>query len=209
MGAGECAPADPSVEGHPERCLSLDDRGALHVAQLAPVVERSSCTPLVQPRKMSGVACIIRWPSTTRWPGVLKRVFGRWLSSTERVASLTCRKSGSSMSRPLQQHHPRAGADTADADDLAGHVDDAEPRQQPPTIIAQGSLVRLELILDDASCSSSSDIPQVSPFELTEWHHYRGLADDAVPAVHHLGVPGERVQAVAGVRLLECLRRLP
>ena len=40
------------------------------------------------------------------------------------AASLICRNSGSFSSRPEQQHDPAARADAADADDLAGDVDE-------------------------------------------------------------------------------------
>ena len=83
---GQRLAADAGVEGRarPGAIVSTVG-GALHVAQLAPVAgSGSSCTPLVQPRKMSLAACIIRWPCTTRSPGWWYRLFGRWSSSTER-----------------------------------------------------------------------------------------------------------------------------
>ena len=88
---------------------------------------RASCrralVGVVQPRKMSLAACMSRWPSTTRWPWL--RVLGcapRYGSSTDACASLTWRNSGSASSRPSSRSDPAAGADAADADDLAGEV---------------------------------------------------------------------------------------
>jgi hypothetical protein len=45
-------------------------------------------------------------------------------SSTDGWASLTCRNSGSSVVAAEHQQDPGAGADAADPDDLAGHVDE-------------------------------------------------------------------------------------
>ena len=54
----------------------------------------------IQPSMMSLAACISRWPSTTRWPWLANLLLPRNGSSTEASASLTCRNSGSSSSRP-------------------------------------------------------------------------------------------------------------
>ena len=49
---------------------------------------------------MSLAACIRRCPSTTRWPWLANSLLPRNGSSTEACASLACRNSGSSLSRP-------------------------------------------------------------------------------------------------------------
>ena len=49
---------------------------------------------------MSLVACMSRWPSTTRWPWLENRLAPRNGSSTDGWASLNWRNSGSSLSRP-------------------------------------------------------------------------------------------------------------
>ena len=144
---------------------------------------------------MSEADCISRWPSTTRCPGVSNRLFGSWSSNTDRVASLTCRKSGSPVSAALQQHHEGPGADTAHADDLAGHVDDPEPLQQQSPVRAQTGLVGAELIFDHVADLVRRESP--CAVELPQRHDHRRLADDPVAAVDHLGESRQRVQAVA------------
>jgi len=78
----------------------------------------------VPPRKMSLVACIIRWPCTTRSPWFRNRLRARWPSSTDRVASLTWRNSGSRS--PWSRSVPPAGWP-----DRAGHRP-APSRRAPP-----------------------------------------------------------------------------
>jgi hypothetical protein len=48
----------------------------------------------------------------------------------------------------LQEHHPRSGADAADSDHLACHVDDGESVQHLPAVVAEGGLIEPELLLD-------------------------------------------------------------
>ena len=48
----------------------------------------------------------------------------------------------------LQQHDVRPGADAANPDDLAGHIDQFEPLQQVAAIIEQGFPVRTEPVVD-------------------------------------------------------------
>jgi hypothetical protein len=84
---------------------------------------------------MSLAACIMRWPCTTRSPGlvipalrqvVLEHRPGRLLHLQEQRVLLVA---------ALQQHDERARADAADADDLARHVDDLEALQQVPAVV--------------------------------------------------------------------------
>ena len=113
--------------------MVVDVRGALPVPQL-PDVEVADCpsSPVTrcQPRKMSLAACIRRWPATTRcpWLRVLAlaeeplqhRLLGLLGLQEQRVAAVAAE----------HQHDPGAGADAADADDLAGRVDVVEVLEQ-------------------------------------------------------------------------------
>ena len=107
---------------------------------------RLSCAPLVQPRKMSLAACIIRCPCTTRSPGCRNLLFGRWSSSTDRVASLTWRNKRILLVAALEQGDERPRTDAADAHDLAGDVDDFELFQQVTPVVLQRGPVGPELL---------------------------------------------------------------
>ena len=90
-----------------------------------------------QPRKMSLAACMSRCPATTRWPWLAYRLFPTKRSSTDSWASFAWRNSGSG--RPVRdQDDPGAGADAADADDLAGDVDVVEVLEQVPPVGLEG-----------------------------------------------------------------------
>ena len=149
---------------------------------------------------MSLAACIIRWPWTTRSPACLYRLFGRWSSSTDAVASLTCRNRGSCSIATLEQDDERPCPDAADAHDLAGHVDHFESLEQPASIILQGLSVGAELLVDDAL--ELLDRQADARGQVTQRDHDRRLADDPVPAVDLLGQLRQGLQAVAAVRLL-------
>ena len=103
----------------------------------------------------------------------------------------------------LEQHDERPGADAADADDLAGEVDDPELLEQVPPIVLQRGPVRAELFVDhllDLIGVHAGGSGQVPP-----GYDDRRLGDDPVLAVDDLGEFGQRLQAVAGARLLEIL----
>ena len=90
---------------------------------------------------MSLAACIRRWPATTRWP---------WLAylllPDEPLEHRLLRLLGLQEQRVLavaaeQQHDPGAGADAADADDLAGRVHVLEALEQLAPVGRQGAAV--------------------------------------------------------------------
>ena len=135
MGAGERPAAGLAVDGRALRAVlprsrtspSSPSAGGRRSRARLPSMPLSTWS---QPRKMSLLACIRCWPATTRSPW-----FAYWLlavnsSSTEDCASLNCRNSGSLLVSAEHQHDPRAGADAADPDDLAGHVDQSVLLQQ-------------------------------------------------------------------------------
>ena len=75
----------------------------------SPVFSPSIVTIRSHPSMMSGAACIIRCPSTTRRPCWLNWLFPRNGSSTEACASLNWRNSGSLVIAAHHQQDPGAG----------------------------------------------------------------------------------------------------
>ena len=104
---------------------------------------------------MSLAACIRRCPSTTRWPGLRYRLFGRCASSTDGPACFACRNSGSPSSRPTSSTI-RDSADAADPDDLVGDIDDPEPVEQQPPVGRERRSVPLEARAKDLPDLASS-----------------------------------------------------
>ena len=99
------------------------------------------------------------------------------------------------------QRDPRAGADAADADDLARRVDVAEPFQQPPPIARE----RLAIGAHDRPHRLLQLVVQLGRDELVDRHDARWVVADPQLAVHDLGQLAERSQASLGARLGEVL----
>ena len=100
----------------------------------------------------------------------------------------------------LEQDDKCPGADTADTDDLASHVDDLEALEELPSIILQRLPVGAELVVNGAF--ELVDRQTDTRGELTKRDDDRRLTDDAVLAIHHFGKFRQGLQAVASVCLL-------
>ena len=98
-------------------------------------------------------------------------------------------------------------ADTADPDDLAGHVDHLEPLQQMATVVLQRGAVGAELLVDDLLELVGRHAGGVG--ELSRGDHDRRLTDDAVLAVDEFCQLGQRLQAVVRARLQRPSCELP
>ena len=116
-------------------------------------------------------------------------------SSTDAWASLACRNSGSSLVAAEQQQDPRPGADAADPDDLAGHVDESELLEQMPAVGLQRPPVARSSRRAAASTVARSLLRRQ---QLLDRHDQRRVADDPPLAVDHVGQLGERLHAVPG-----------
>ena len=103
-------------------------------------------------------------------------------SSTDGWASLNCRNSGSLVVAAEHQADPGAGADAADADDLAGRVDVAEALEQ----LAPVARERAPVGADDTA-EELLDPVRVLGGDLLDRDDQRRIADDAGLAVDHLG----------------------
>ena len=95
--------------------------------------------------------------------------------------------------------------DAAHADHLAGHVHDLEALQQVPPVVLQGGPVGAELLADQVVDLVRGQA--VGGGQVARRDHDRRLADDPVLAVDQLAELGQRLQAVAGVRLRGSLLR--
>ena len=143
-----------------------------------------------------------RWPpASSAAPGPRARpccryrLLGRWSSSTEAVASLTCRNSGSWPSRPwsstIHARVPTLPTPTT----LRATSTISEPLEQEAPVVLQRSPVGAELLADRVlrliwrQAVVGAEVPQRN--------HDRRLADDPVLAVDHLGELGQRLQAVS------------
>jgi hypothetical protein len=97
----------------------------------------------------------------------------------------------------LQKDDPGAGADAADPDDLAGHLDHREPFQQVPPVRLQAAPVLvqhgLQLLIQRVGLNVAED--------LLDRDDHRRVSDDLPPPVDHGGELAQRLHAVAGVRL--------
>ena len=107
---------------------------------------------------MSGVACISRWPTTTRSPW-----FAWWLDSTygsrtDAVASLAWRKSGSPSSRPSSSDDEAARPDAADADDLQGDVDESIALDELAAVLGQRGTVVAERLREGVRAAGDLDV---------------------------------------------------
>jgi hypothetical protein len=97
----------------------------------------------------------------------------------------------------LQEHHDRSGADAADADHLACHVDDGESVQQLSAVVAEGGLVDAELLLDCVPGLLGCHL--VAGSQVSQGDDDGRSADDAMTTVDNFGELGQRAEAVAGV----------
>ena len=164
---------------------------------------RLACTPLVQPRKMSLAACIIRWPAHHPFPGIVVPAPGQVVLQHRPGGLLDLQEQRVLLVAALQQHDERPGADAADPDDLAGHVDDLELLQQVPPVVLQGGPVLPELVVHRLL-----DVVGGHPvllLEVPDRDHDRRLADDPVAAVDQFAELGQGLQAVPGARLAQVL----
>ena len=90
---------------------------------------------------MSLAACMRRWPSTTRWPWFVEPARAEERLEHGRLGLLELQEQRVVAVAAEQQHDPRAGADAADADDLARRVDVAEALEQAAAVARQASAV--------------------------------------------------------------------
>ena len=106
----------------------------------------------------------------------------------------------------LQQHNERPRTDAANADDLAGCIDDLESFEQVPSIVLQRRAIGPELLMNRVSqlVSRHANVRR----EFTSWDDDGWLADDPVLAVDLLRQLREGLQAVAGVCLQRVLPRV-
>ena len=168
----------------------------------------SAWSPFVQPRKMSLAACIIRWPWTTRSPGlrvaalrqmVLQHRRGRLLDLQEQrvllIATLE-QDDERSCARRSRRPRPCGPCRRLRSARAAGADHPAASRGRRGT--ARGWRARAPRPRD--RCVGA---------EVTQRDDDRRLADDPVPAVDLLGQLRQRLQAVAAVRLPGGLLGLP
>ena len=140
------------------------------------------------PRKMSLALWTRRWPSTTRWPMLTystrpeerlgHRVLGLLDLEHQRVALVPTDEQG----------HPAAGPDRADADHLAGQVDELIAGEQVLTFAGQGHPV-----LDQGPvrfCTISASLSGVE--ELVRRDEQRRIGPEPQRPVHLLGQLGHR-----------------
>ena len=97
----------------------------------------------------------------------------------------------------VHQQDPGAGADAADPDDLAGHLDQRELLEQVPPVGLQGAPVlaqhAAQLLVDRVGLHVGE--------ELLDRDDQRRVADDPPLPVDHGGELAQRLHAVAGVGL--------
>ena len=97
---------------------------------------------------MSLAACISPLALDDALAGLVVAALGQVVLQHRRGGFLDLEEQRVVLVAALQQDDERAGADAADADDLAGHVDELEALQQLAPIVRQGRPVRAELVVD-------------------------------------------------------------
>ena len=133
---------------------------------------------------------------TTRSPCCLYRLRGRWVSSTDDVASLICRNSGSLASRPCSRTmKPRVP--TLPTPTTLRAKSTTSKRSSRAACRAAGSRGSRSA----AWGSPAEPVGRVAQARARGRDDDRWQADDPVPAVDELTELGERLRAVAGVRL--------
>ena len=129
VGAGEGPAAQLGVDAHARARPSARPRPSPSSraagARRSRARGRRGVVTWIHPRKMSPTACIRRWPATTRWPALRYSLRPGSARAPRAGASLSCRNSGSSSSRPSSRAIQAARAHAAHPDDLAGEVDQA------------------------------------------------------------------------------------
>ena len=95
-------------------------------------------------------ACIRRCPATTRLPLFLYSLFPTNCSEHRGLSLLDLEEQRVVEVDAHEEHDPGAGADTADPDDLAGHVDEAELLEQMAAVGFQSLPVSANQLLDFA-----------------------------------------------------------
>ena len=183
-----------------DRVLGVDR--PLPVLELAHVVVAAGTpsTPSVrcQPRKMSLLACMSRWPATTRAPWLAYWLFLVKRSRTDASASLAWRNRTSSWLGAVQQDDPGPGADAAHADHLAGHLAELVLLEQVPAVGRQALAVPAQELAEQLTrAARHSTLGK----ELLDRDDERRIADDAALAVDHRGQLVERLHAVLRPRL--------
>ncbi len=133
-----------------------------------------------QPRRMSLAACISRCPSTTRWPWLANSLLPRNGSSTEGWASLHCRKSGSSSSRPTISTTQARVPTLPTPDDLAREVREAVALEQLAAIALEARAVGAQ---QRRACASSNSAACSGESSSSGRHDQRRVADDLGLAV--------------------------
>ena len=125
---------------------------------------------------MSGVACIRRWPTTTRSPWFAWWLDGRYGSSTDAVASFAWRSSGSPSSRPSRRTTKQRVPTLPTPDDLEREVDEAVALDELAPVLGQRRPVVAERLLE--RCGPAGDL---------DVGHDRRIVDDAPLAVDDRG----------------------
>src|SRR4051794_10526431 len=132
MGASKRPSTDLGVELQPEGGHGLDHRRPLHVPELTPVVVAVDLDARGPAEEDVGNSLHEPLPfdDPLTWSGIAA---SRQMCFENRARSLLdLEEQRVSAVAALQQHHERSGSDAADAHDLAGGVDDSEPREQLP-----------------------------------------------------------------------------
>ena len=104
-----------------------------------------------------------------------------------------------------QQQDPGAGPDAADADDLAGRVDVAEPLEQLSAVAGQGRAV----VADEVRSVSSSGLMLFGVEQLVDRDDQRRVVADPGLAVDGLGQLREGLETVLRTRLGDVLLCAP
>jgi hypothetical protein len=146
---------------------------------------------------MSLSACIRSCPATTRSPWLLYWLRPQVGGEHGRLGFLGLQEQRFGSVSALHQGDPRAGADAADPDYLAGQLDQGEVPDQVPAVGLQGALVLAQHLTDqlvDLLCLHIGE-------ELLDRLDQRRVADDAPLPVDLGGELAQRFHAVLGARL--------
>src|SRR6516164_8636656 len=191
--------AHPGVEREPERHHPLDQRGALHVAELPPVevalhvqadrpAEVDIAGSLHDPLSLHHPLAVLPVPAPAH-VGLQHRRRGLLDLKEQRVLRIA----------PLEQDDERPGPDAADADDLAGRVHELETLQQLTPVILQGFPVGTELITDRLPGLAGRQA--VGGGQVTQGDDDRRLGDDPILPIDLFAELGQGLEAVPRVRL--------
>src|SRR5664279_67398 len=147
VGAGQGPPAQARIELQSGGGHGVHERGGLHVPQLPPVVVPVLLDAL-GPAQVD-VAGGLHHPLSLDdpFPRVAVAALGQVVLQDRPGGLLHLQEQRVLRVAALLQHDERPGADAADADDLAGHVDDLEAFQQVPPVVLQRGPVLPELLV--------------------------------------------------------------